>query len=72
MAILRNDEIRNMNREELKDKMKDLKLELAKEKGKTDMGSFPENPGRIKEIKKTVAKILTILKERRSEEEKNE
>lgn len=66
MAILRTDEIRNMSEEELDEKMKDLKLELSKEKGKTDMGSFPENPGRIKEIKRTIAKILTILNERRS------
>ena len=67
MAILKADEIRNMTENELEEKMDDLKLELAKEKGKTDMGSFPENPGRIKEIKKTIAKILTILKERRSD-----
>ena len=67
MAILKTEEIRGMTDSELEEKVDDLELELAKETGKTDMGSFPENPGRIKEIKKTVAKIQTILNERRAD-----
>lgn len=63
MAILRSEDARNMGQEELDEKLGDLRLELAKEQGKIELGSFPENPGRIKEIKRTIARILTVSEE---------
>ena len=64
MAILRSEEIRNLSNSELDEKMDDLKLELAKEKGKIAVGGFPENPGRLKEIRRTLARIKTIKNEK--------
>ncbi len=64
MVILRSDDIRTMNESEVEEKVNDLKLELAKERGKIAVGGFPENPGRLKEIRRTLARIKTIQGEK--------
>ncbi len=63
MAILRVDEIRNMNLNERQDELDKLKLELIRERAIASAGGAPENPGRIGEIRKTIARIKTIQKE---------
>jgi large subunit ribosomal protein L29 len=63
MAILRSDEIRNMPEAEIQDQLRQLREELAGEKGAMALGSPPENPGRIRELRRTIARILTILGE---------
>ena len=62
MAILKNKEIKNMGEEELKKKLKDLRKELMKINSQRATKANIENPGKIKQIKKTVAKILTQIK----------
>lgn len=63
MAILRAGDIRDMSDEERAERLEDLNLELAKERGQIAVGGFPENPGRIKEIRRTIARIRTIMQE---------
>ncbi len=63
MAILRVDEIRNMNMDERQEELDKLKLELINERAIASAGGAPENPGRIKEIRRTIARIKTIQKE---------
>jgi large subunit ribosomal protein L29 len=65
VAILRTEEIREMDKEELKDQMTDLKQELVEERGQIEVGGFSENPGRIKEMKRTIARIKTVLNEQK-------
>jgi large subunit ribosomal protein L29 len=60
MAILRSEEIRDLSLEEIEEKLKELNDELLREKSMIASGGAPENPGRIKEIKRTIARILTI------------
>jgi len=57
-----------MSRPDLINRLNELRLELAKEKGQIAIGGSPSNPGRVKEIKKTIAKILTELKIREKKE----
>lgn len=57
MVILRNKEIKEMNKEQLNSKMFELNRELIKYKSQVAMGTLPENPGRIRSIKKTIARI---------------
>ena len=64
MAILRSEEIRDMSINEMEEKIKELKNELFRERAIIASGGVPENPGRIKEIKRTIARILTIKRER--------
>lgn len=64
-------EIRKLKDEELEKKLSELRLELAKEKAQVKMGGMVKNPGRIKEIKRSIARILTIKKERMRERKRN-
>ena len=59
MAIIRQNVLKGMDDKELEKKEDELRLELAKEKGKIYIGSVPENSGKIREMKKTIARILT-------------
>lgn len=63
MAILRVDEIRNMSPEEKLDELDTLNAELIRERAIASAGGAPENPGRIGEIRRTIARIKTIQKE---------
>lgn len=63
MAILRVDEVRNMNPSERQEELDKLKLELIRERAIASAGGAPENPGRIKEIRRTIARIKTIQTE---------
>lgn len=63
MAILRVDEIRNMNPNERLDELDKLKHELIRERAIASAGGAPENPGRLGEIRKTIARVKTIQKE---------
>jgi large subunit ribosomal protein L29 len=63
MAILRTKEIRDMSDEQMEKQLKDLRNELLKERAITATGGAPENPGRIRELRRTIARILTIQKE---------
>jgi len=61
MAILRSKVIRNLSREELAKKLAELRLELAKERAQIAIGGTPANPGRVRELRITIARILTHL-----------
>jgi len=63
MAILRSDEIRKMNLDERQEELDKLRLELIRERAIASAGGAPENPGRIKEIRRTIARIKTIQRE---------
>ena len=64
MAIFRMDELRNMSPEELAEELYNLKDDLIREKGIVKTGGAPENPGRIKDIRKSIARIKTVQRER--------
>jgi large subunit ribosomal protein L29 len=64
LAILKKKQMNEMNNVDLINRLNELRLELAKEKGQIAIGGSPSNPGRIREIKKTIARILTELKRR--------
>jgi large subunit ribosomal protein L29 len=63
MPILRVDEIRDMSQEEREERLQELRTELTKIKTMVKAGGSIENPGRSKSIKKTIARILTIMNE---------
>ena len=44
--------------------MKELKLELMKELGNVKLGRPIKNPGKIRELRKAIARILTIKREK--------
>lgn len=62
--IIRLKELRALGKEELNEKVQQLNAELRREKGASAASTKPENPGKIKEIKRTIARINTIRNER--------
>lgn len=64
MAIIDIEEVREMDRTEIKRQISDLQKELVQERGQIEVGGFSENPGRIGEMRKTIARMKTVLKER--------
>lgn len=63
MAILRVKEIREMSIEERRRKLEELRAELTRLKAMVRAGGSIENPGRIKELRRTIARILTVMRE---------
>ncbi|MGC8778006.1 MAG: 50S ribosomal protein L29 [Candidatus Caldatribacteriaceae bacterium] len=60
---MRASELRNLTNEELNQKMKDLRTELFNLRLQTITGQLA-NPQRIRTVKRDIARIKTILKER--------
>jgi|Deesub1362B_J571_1020462.scaffolds.fasta_scaffold101569_1 large subunit ribosomal protein L29 len=63
MAVLKVRDIRRMGEEELKKKLNELRLELLKEMGSVRMGRPVKSPGRIRELRRAIARIETIRRE---------
>ena len=63
VAILKPDEIRDMSIEEMRAKLREFRAELARERSVAAAGGSLENPARIRELRRTIARILTIMKE---------
>ncbi len=61
MAVIRKRELRTMEKKEVEKKLSELRLELAKERAAAFVGGSVKNPGRIKEMKRTLARINTML-----------
>ncbi len=55
-------EFRDMNEGQLKDKITELRLELIKQNAQIATGTTPKSPGLVRETKRNIARILTILK----------
>lgn len=67
MAILKAKDIRTMKDADLEKQLKDLRNDLLKQRAITATGGAPESPGRIRELRRTIARILTIQKEKARE-----
>lgn len=63
MAVLRTKEIRDMKDLERKDKLYELRNELMYEQGIAAMGGAPTNPGKIRALRISIARMLTVIKE---------
>ena len=60
MAILRLKEIRDMASEQRSEKITEFRTELARLKTMVAAGGSIDNPSKIRELRKTIARILTI------------
>jgi large subunit ribosomal protein L29 len=52
---------------ELSEQLSKLRLELIQKYAKVSSGGATENPGRIRELKRTIARILTEMNSRSTE-----
>ncbi|MCK4475219.1 MAG: 50S ribosomal protein L29 [Methanophagales archaeon] len=70
MSIFRIEEIRKMSEKERKEELESLMTDLMRERGVIATGGAPENPGRVGEIRRTIARIKTVEREVGREKEK--
>ena len=68
--MVKKKDLKNMSKDELNKQLADLKMELMKSNSQVASGSAPKNPGQIRQTKKTIARILTFIKEKKPEEVK--
>ncbi len=64
MPILRKREIRQLLPEERDKKLAELRAELVKLRTSVKAGGNVENVGRVRELRRTVARILTMMHEK--------
>ncbi|MCX8150462.1 MAG: 50S ribosomal protein L29 [Candidatus Bathyarchaeota archaeon] len=63
MPILRLKEIANMSSEDRTKKIRELKTELSRLRTMINAGGAVENPAQVRDIRKTIARLLTIENE---------
>lgn len=69
MSIFRIEEIRRMSEKERNEELESLMKDLLHERGIIATGGSPDNPGRVGEIKRTIARIKTVHGEEQREAE---
>ena len=67
---MKSKEIRSLDGKALDEKILELKKELLKINAQVAIGSAIKNPGQIKKIKKTIARISTIQSEKKNQDKK--
>ncbi|MFA5929802.1 MAG: 50S ribosomal protein L29 [Candidatus Micrarchaeia archaeon] len=65
MAIIKSSKIREMSDSELSAKLFEFQKELNSERGMLASGGRTSNPGKISELRRCVARVLTIQQERK-------
>lgn len=61
--VLHPEEIRKMPIAEREKQLSELRAELLRIQGSIGMAGTPENPGKIRSIRKSIARILTVNRE---------
>ncbi|VVC01022.1 50S ribosomal protein L29 [uncultured archaeon] len=65
MALLKSSKVRDFADAELKAKLFEYQKELNSERGLLASGGRTSNPGKLRELRKTIARIITIMHERK-------
>jgi large subunit ribosomal protein L29 len=66
MALLKAQEVRQMSAEERQKRLTELRGQLMNERGIAAMGGSPPSPGKIRQLRTAIARILTIQNQERS------
>ena len=67
MGILKMKSIRELNEKDLRDRVEQMKAELSKLKTENAKGTLRKETGKIKKVRKDVARLLTRLNEVKKE-----
>ena len=58
MSIIRKSKMKEMSSEQMAEQLKELRLELSRERATSEIGASMKSPGRVREIRKTIAKMI--------------
>ena len=65
MAIIRKKDIQTMSEAEITKQISEIRQSLMSEKAKMAAGGLPENAGKMREMKKTIARLYTVAGEKK-------
>jgi len=57
-------DIHSLSPEDIKKKIEEIKRELMKQNAQIASGTVPTSPGQVREMKKTVARLVTELNQK--------
>ena len=63
MAMLKMKSIRELNEKDLRDRIEQMKTELSKLQTENAKGTLRKETGKIRKVKKEIARLLTRLNE---------
>ena len=63
MSLIKTQEIRDMTPELREERLREVRDELMHERGIGAMGGAPASPGKIKALRKNIARLLTVQRE---------
>ena len=63
MAMLKMKSIRELNEKDLRDRVEQMKTELSKLQTENAKGTLRKETGKIRKVKKEIARLLTRLNE---------
>ncbi|MDP3563246.1 MAG: 50S ribosomal protein L29 [Methanoregula sp.] len=66
MAIFRANDVKQLSDVEILEQMGKLRMELVQHYGKVSAGGATENSGHIRELRRTIARMLTEQNSRRT------
>mgnify|MGYP001570348514 CR=1 FL=1 len=69
MAIIKKSELKQIPKSKIDEKITELGKELVKFNAQRAVGTSIENPGRIKEVRRSIAKLLTLKNQQHTEVE---
>ena len=61
MALIKKTELKQMDEKKLNEKLIELRKEMIKIRSQISTGTIPQNPGRVKEVRRTIARLLQRL-----------
>ena len=64
MAIVKKSEIAGMSIKDLRGKIQELRKELIKENAQVARGTTLKSPGQMRAYKKSIARMLTLIKKK--------
>jgi len=67
MGMLKMKSIRELNEKDLRDRVEQMKTELSKLQTENSKGTLRKETGKIKKVRKEVARLLTRLNEVKKE-----
>ncbi len=61
MATINKEDLKSMSKEDLQVKLNDIRKDLIKENAQIAVGTTPKSSGHVKQMKKTIARIMQLL-----------
>ncbi len=61
MALIKKKELKTLSKEDMEKRLEELRKELIKLNAQVARGTPPENPGKIRTVKRTIARLLTFI-----------